>query len=378
MLGMFSNTQLLTRRMFVRQQLMSFLSPQLILLRQQQKRGLFSSLLLTPARAQSQCTSRLLQKDATTSSKPAKPNDVQIPPPGFKNPWGALQGGRPSTADKTIVFVRQVELEQKQESKIEKTIRSLIAKKIEEQDSLNYTMLNSFKDKEIVANEVPPLHKRALASTLKLCKNMTNGVWWKELWVDVKKELLHYKHGFILLWHEFRITFRLLNQVVHGHALTRREREQLVRTSTDMMRLVPLIVVIVVPFMEFALPIALKIWPNLLPSTFNSSEHKDKAALGELKVKLEMARFLQDAVSEMAVEATSKGTGTSNSVKELAEFFDTNRRHGNVKPAQILKFAKLFDDELTLDNLPAPTIKALCRLLQLPTLGTRYIVPRAL
>jgi LETM1 and EF-hand domain-containing protein 1, mitochondrial len=41
-----------------------------------------------------------------------------------------------------------------------------------------------------------------------------------------------------------------------------------VRTASDLMRLVPLIVVIVVPFMEFALPFALKLFPNMLPSTF--------------------------------------------------------------------------------------------------------------
>ena len=35
-----------------------------------------------------------------------------------------------------------------------------------------------------------------------------------------------------------------------------------------MFRLVPFIIFVVVPFMEFLLPVALKLFPNMLPSTF--------------------------------------------------------------------------------------------------------------
>ena len=48
----------------------------------------------------------------------------------------------------------------------------------------------------------------------------------------------------------------------------RRERRQLTRTTADVFRLVPFIIFVVVPFMEFLLPVALKLFPNMLPSTF--------------------------------------------------------------------------------------------------------------
>lgn len=35
-----------------------------------------------------------------------------------------------------------------------------------------------------------------------------------------------------------------------------------------MFRLVPLVIFLVVPFMEVLLPVALKVFPNMLPSTF--------------------------------------------------------------------------------------------------------------
>ena len=51
-------------------------------------------------------------------------------------------------------------------------------------------------------------------------------------------------------------------------AACRRERRQLTRTTADVFRLVPFIIFVVVPFMEFLLPVALKLFPNMLPSTF--------------------------------------------------------------------------------------------------------------
>jgi LETM1 and EF-hand domain-containing protein 1 len=43
---------------------------------------------------------------------------------------------------------------------------------------------------------------------------------------------------------------------------------QLRRTTQDLLRLIPFAVFIIVPFMEFLLPVALKLFPNMLPSTF--------------------------------------------------------------------------------------------------------------
>ena len=53
-----------------------------------------------------------------------------------------------------------------------------------------------------------------------------------------------------------------------GENLIRREKKQLLRTTSDLIRLVPFIIIAIIPFLEFALPLILKIFPNMLPSTF--------------------------------------------------------------------------------------------------------------
>lgn len=90
----------------------------------------------------------------------------------------------------------------------------------------------------------------------------------KQTWQLIKDEAHHYWVGSKLLWSEIKITRQILGRVVKGHELTRRERKQLVRTSTDIFRLVPFAVFVIVPFMELLLPVALKLFPNMLPSTF--------------------------------------------------------------------------------------------------------------
>ena len=66
-----------------------------------------------------------------------------------------------------------------------------------------------------------------------------------------------------------------------GKGLSRRERQQLTRTTADIFRLVPFAVFIIVPFMEFLLPVFLKLFPNMLPSTFQD-KMKEQVNVAEL------------------------------------------------------------------------------------------------
>lgn len=49
---------------------------------------------------------------------------------------------------------------------------------------------------------------------------------------------------------------------------------QLLRTCADLFRLVPFLVFVIVPFMELLLPVFLKLFPEMLPSTFETESKK--------------------------------------------------------------------------------------------------------
>ena len=102
----------------------------------------------------------------------------------------------------------------------------------------------------------------------------------------IKKEAQHYWDGTKLLATEVKISSRLAIKMAAGYELSRREHRQLQRTVQDIGRLVPFSVFVLVPFAELLLPVALKLFPNLLPSTYEGQSSKDKAKrIGRLTKK---------------------------------------------------------------------------------------------
>jgi LETM1 and EF-hand domain-containing protein 1 len=101
----------------------------------------------------------------------------------------------------------------------------------------------------------------------------------KPIMVRLKEGLQHYWHGSKLLAYETKISTKLLYKMAKGDNLIRREKRQLLRTTSDLLRLVPFIIIAIIPFLEFAIPVLLKIFPNMLPSTF---EDKVTAVLKNL------------------------------------------------------------------------------------------------
>ncbi|XP_076992333.1 mitochondrial proton/calcium exchanger protein isoform X2 [Tamandua tetradactyla] len=224
-------------------------------------------------------------------------------------------------------------------------------------DSVVEKSLKSLKDKNKKLEEGGPVYSPPVEVAQE-----------KTLRQKVMDELKHYYHGFRLLWIDTTIAARMLWRVLHGHTLTRRERRQFLRICADLFRLVPFLVFVVVPFMEFLLPVAVKLFPSMLPSTFETQSAKEEKMKKELRVKLELARFLQDTIEEMALKnKAAKGSAT----RDFSAFFQKIRETGE-RPSneEIMRFSKLFEDELTLDNLTRQQLVALCKLLELQSIGT--------
>ncbi|TFY74703.1 hypothetical protein EWM64_g9310 [Hericium alpestre] len=189
----------------------------------------------------------------------------------------------------------------------------------------------------------------------------------RRAWKKVKHEANHYWDGTKLLAKEVRISARLQWKILHGESLTRRERRQLRRTTQDLLRLIPFAVFIIVPFMEFLLPVALKLFPNMLPSTFEDKFAAEEKARKLLRVRLEMAKFLQETLRESGLKANAHIVGSD----AFKEFFRKVRSTGEKPSAEdVINVAKLFDDDLTLDNLSRPQLVSMSRYMGLNAFGT--------
>uniref|UniRef100_A0A2N9HA34 Letm1 RBD domain-containing protein n=1 Tax=Fagus sylvatica TaxID=28930 RepID=A0A2N9HA34_FAGSY len=321
-----------------------------------------------------------------------------------------------------------------------------------------------------------------IGPALRAVASMSREDWAKKLrhWKgEFLSTLQHYWLGTKLLWADVRISSRLLVKLAKGKSLSRRERQQLTRTTADIFRLVPVAVFLIVPFMEFLLPVFLKLFPNMLPSTFQDKmkeqiclallsldlapflaptngaipcshkrhhpllpndaslcSHKwchpllpqtapspapkcrqpllpqvvpiwwlcgwvwqwmqrrsngfdgfadgwmgcgfcgfdgfaKEALKRRLNARMEYAKFLQDTVKEMAKEILHSRSGEiKKTAEDLDEFINEFRRGGRVSNDEILGFAKLFNDELTLDNISRPRLVNMCKYMGISPYGT--------
>ena len=143
--------------------------------------------------------------------------------------------------------------------------------------------------------------------------------------------------------------------------------------TQDLFRLVPFSVFVIVPFMELLLPVALKLFPGMLPSTFTTSTQREEKLKKALQAKLEYTRFLQKTLDGMGPKAS--GSRSSRSAADFSAFYQdikksSEDRSNILDNDKIMKFAKLFEDDITLDNMDRNQLSAICRLLNLTPIGT--------
>lgn len=193
----------------------------------------------------------------------------------------------------------------------------------------------------------------------------------------IKKEVLYYWDGTKLLATEIKISTNLFLKMTAGYELSRRENKQLQRTVQDIVRLVPFSVFILVPFAELLLPVALKLFPNMLPSTYEGQKSKDTKATNLRATRQEVGNFLRNTLKETGLPlspATAKSA-------EFTQFFRKIRATGeSPSSSEVINVCKIFRDDLTLDNLSRPQLVGMCRYMNLNTFGTdmmlRYQIRR--
>ncbi|KAJ2388374.1 LETM1 domain-containing protein ylh47, partial [Coemansia sp. RSA 2603] len=204
----------------------------------------------------------------------------------------------------------------------------------------------------------------------------------KTLMEKIKHEALHYWHGTKLFAKEVKISSKLVSKVVWGGKLTRREQRQLRRTFTDTVRLVPFLLFVVIPFAELLLPVALKLFPNMLPSTYEDAASAEKKREKMQNVRNEMSRYLKETIAEMS-KSKREGAGTGagagsgakaegeSSVEDASSFLSKIRTSGEaVSTEELLRVAHIFEDELTLGNLSRPQLVSICRFMGVNAFGT--------
>ena len=183
----------------------------------------------------------------------------------------------------------------------------------------------------------------------------------------IKREVHHYWDGTKLLATEVKISFRLALKMAAGYELSRREHRQLQRTVQDLGRIVPFSVFVIVPFAELLLPVALRIFPNLLPSTYEGQKAKEAKATTLRATRKEVSNLLRDTLKESGLPVSAVNAQR----EEFTDFFRKVRATGESPThADVVKVCKIFKDDLTLDNLSRPQLVGMTKYMNLNAFGT--------
>lgn len=198
----------------------------------------------------------------------------------------------------------------------------------------------------------------------------------KEWYRDIKDALKHFVKwiatGFRLFGTDVRASYYLLKRVIKGYPLSVRERRLLVRTTSDCLKLIPFSFFIIVPFAELALPFFLRLFPNMLPSSFFEQKYDNATLARRFKAKQEMADFWQQVVEQRTKEIYQNDQHEyADKAAELRQFQE-KLIEGIEFPSlkEILRFSSLFQHEMNLKHMSTQQISAMSKMLGLPTSRT--------
>lgn len=186
----------------------------------------------------------------------------------------------------------------------------------------------------------------------------------KEGWHHFVVTMKHYWKGTKLLWSDVKACGSILFRLIKGNGLTWREQRQLQRTSLDILRFIPMFFFIAVPFLEFFLPVALYLFPNMLPSTFATQHQKQEKRKKILQARLKSAEFLSNIHSKYLerLEDDAELTVAKNILKKF-------QRGGQISSKELEKILPHFRDHITLDSLTQTQLQSLCHFLHLNPFG---------
>ena len=180
------------------------------------------------------------------------------------------------------------------------------------------------------------------------------------------------KNGSVLFKKNFSISKVLLAKKLKGDELTFREKQLLVKTTADVLKLIPFSFFILVPFAELLLPVVLKVWPQMLPSTFDARKLFPQSTTERsrrLLAKQEMLKFfseisMQQDMDDMTQKVVDVKAKKLNDFKRL---LTKPRIAGQPLPSvdELTKFSSLFQTEFKLENMPMKHLESICYIIGL-------------
>ncbi|CRG93204.1 LETM1-like protein, putative [Plasmodium gallinaceum] len=259
-------------------------------------------------------------------------------------------------------------------------INMLKKKKVKINDKENKLMKIYNKSSNVINSLFSYLKKGGVEIKKIILKPSLLIVYYNNTKKNIKHTLVWVKTGILLFLTNMKISKNLIIKRLKGHRLSYSEYKLLIRTMNDMFKLIPFSFFIIIPFAEFLLPVFLKIYPNLLPSTFKNDDNFNNIKKN-LYAKQQLAKFLQQLIEEKEKQLNENIDIDSDKKKTILNKFHQqliNKDEKDINPflsvTDTLKIAKIFKEDFVLDQMNLKTLQTICHLLGLKPYGMHYHV----
>lgn len=184
------------------------------------------------------------------------------------------------------------------------------------------------------------------------------------------------KKGSRQLCRNIKRSGKITVRAAKGYFLTLRERRLLVRTTGDCLKLVPFSAFVLIPFAELALPIAIRLFPNMMPSTFSEEKHDCTTLSAKLKAKRQMAVYWQEVMKHETEEITKLNDDSHEEKVCVLKEFQEQLLMGTAFPTtdEVRRFCGSLHNKMRLRNMASPQIRAMSRMLGLNTTNMTWML----
>lgn len=181
----------------------------------------------------------------------------------------------------------------------------------------------------------------------------------------LKKEVKKVIQGCKLLYHDAKyLSKKKYRATFHGGSFTLKDHKAMSRTSSDLLKMFPFSIFIIIPGAEVLLPPALYVFPNMVPTTFLSKTKQEKF----FKEMQEKRPIHADKLHRFLLEKSKTVED-----EKYSEFLKAIRaRPQKITRGLVLENHDLFMHTFNFGSMDADQLRSVCRLLSMePWTGFR-------
>ncbi|KAH8583968.1 LETM1 MRS7 family with a transmembrane region at the N-terminus [Cryptosporidium sp. chipmunk genotype I] len=181
--------------------------------------------------------------------------------------------------------------------------------------------------------------------------------------------------GFKLFFFNIKCSNSLIQKRILGNELTFNEKQLVKTTIKDAVKILPFSFFIVVPFAEFGLPFAIKLFPNMLPSTFALKSIKEREENMLCKNKFELLKFhslINNIISDLKKSDDSNIISGVNSLETIQRELLKSKELDQEELRKVISGP--VKEKFELENLNIETLQSISRIMGIPLTRNKFLL----